>query len=169
MSQEPPMTRTAPENDVLDVAWLAAPSHRSRFRIGLLVVLALLLVFLGGVQVQKRWGSTDSSATAGRPTGGSFPAGGFSGFGPTSGNATAQTRTGSATTPALIGKLTGIHGRTWTVQDLGGTTHTVRVTGTTTLTRSLTRATGPIRTGSSVTVQGTTHGKTVSATAVTIR
>jgi hypothetical protein len=37
------------------------------------------------------------------------------------------------------------------------------------VTRSLTQAATPIRTGTSVTVQGTTHGDTVAATAITIR
>lgn len=157
-----------PDVDVLDVAWLAAPRRRSRLRSALVVVLAVLLVFLGGVEVQKRWGTSSGSAVAG-PSARSFPAGGFSGFptGSTTGSTTGATT--GATAPAVIGRLTGIHGHTWTVQDLGGTSHRVLVTSATTVTRSLGRATGPIRPGSSVTVQGTTHGHTVTATAVTIR
>ena len=56
-----------------------------------------------------------------------------------------------------------------TVQDLGGKAHTVKVTGKTTLTRPITDVSAPLRTGSSVTVTGTTHGRTVVATALTVR
>ncbi|MGC4113037.1 MAG: hypothetical protein QM747_21990 [Nocardioides sp.] len=171
------MTQTETEPDVLDEEWLAAPSRRSRARVGLLLLLAVLLVFLGGVEVQKRWGSDSTSGT------GAVPSGAFRGAPTTSGSGTfGSPPTGasdssdssgaastSSTTPAVIGKVTGIHGRTWTVQDLGGKDHTVTVTAETTLTRPLARATGPIRPGSSVTVLGTTHGKAVTATAITIR
>ncbi|HEX3932206.1 MAG TPA: hypothetical protein VHW64_16010 [Nocardioides sp.] len=143
----------------LDAEWLGAPSRRSRFRIAVLAALAVLLVFLGGVEVQKRWGAAATSASAASPFAGSLPAGGFR----------SQTTPSGATTPAVIGKVTGIHGHTWTVRDLGGKDHTVTVTARTTLTRSVVRASGPIRTGSTVTVQGSTQGHTVVATAITIR
>lgn len=186
MSQESPVSHTTvpaaeAETDLLDAEWLAAPSRRSRARVGLVVVLAVLLVFLGGVEVQKRWGSDDPASAGGRPTsgslpgGGSFPAGGFSGLNgggtPTGSQSTSGSRSGTSpgTTPAVIGTLAAIHGHTWTVRDLGGRSHGVRVTDATTVTRSLATATGPIRTGSTVTVQGTTRGGTVTATAITIR
>jgi hypothetical protein len=186
MSQESPVSHTstssAPteaESEILDADWLAAPSRHSRFRIGAVVALAVLLVFLGGVEVQKRWGAGDSSATSGLPTGsfptgGAFPGGGLGGF-PTGGGGTSGTQdngtTSGTTTPAVIGTLTRIHGDSWTVKDLGGKTHSVKVTATTTLTRSLARASAPIRTGTGtgVTVQGTTQGDTITATAITLR
>jgi hypothetical protein len=161
MSQESPTL----DAQALDDQWLAAPSRRSRFRIAVLAALAVLLVFLGGVEVQKRWGTAatnPSARSAASPFGGSLPSGGFR----------SQTTPSGATTgatPAVIGKVTGIHGHTWTVQDLGGKDHTVTVTARTTLTRSVRRATGPIRTGSTVTVQGSTRGHTVVATAITVR
>jgi hypothetical protein len=164
---------TEAETEFLDADWLAAPSRRSRFRIGAVVVLALLLVFLGGVEVQKRWGAADSSSTSGLPTGsfptgGSFPATGLGGL-PTGGSGTQNSGTTSGTTtPAVIGTLTRIKGHTWAVKDLGGKAHTVKVTAKTTVTRSLTQAATPIRTGTSVTVQGTTQGDQVAATAITI-
>lgn len=164
------------ETEFLDADWLAAPSRR--FRIGAVVLLAVLMVFLGGVEVQKRWGAGDSSSTSGLPTGafptgGSFPAGGLSGF-PTGGTGTPSATqsdgtTSGTTTPAVIGTLTRITGRTWTVKDLGGKTHSVTVTAKTTVTRSLRQAATPIRTGTSVTVLGTSGGDTVAATAITIR
>jgi hypothetical protein len=170
------------DTEILDVDWLAAPSRRSRFRVGLLAALAILLIFLGGVEVQKRWGATDSSSVSGAgptggsfPGGGSFPSGGLGGSFPSGSQNSSQTPTGTSSgtagtsTPAVIGKLIRIHGHTWTVKDLGGKTHTVKVTGKTTLTRSFARATRPVRTGGSVTVQGTTNGGTVTATAITIR
>jgi hypothetical protein len=185
MSQESPVshTSTSPspaesETEILDADWLAAPSRRSRFRIGAVVLLAVLVVFLGGVEVQKRWGADNSSATSGRPTdafptGGAFPAGGLSGF-PTGGSGTPSATqdngtTSGTTTPAVIGTLIRVKGNTWTVKDLGGKTHTVKVGTKTTVTRSLNQATASIRTGTSVTVQGTSHGDTVAATAITIR
>lgn len=169
---------TEAETEFVDSVWLAAPSRRSRFRVGAVALLAVLLVFLGGVEVQKRWGADGSSSTSGRPTGsfptgGSLPAGGLSGFptggsGAPSGTQSSGTTSGT-TTPAVIGTLTRIQGDTWTVRDLGGRTHTVTVTAKTTVTRSLTRAAAPIRTGSSVTVQGTPQGGRVVAAAITIR
>lgn len=163
-------TDTEPvDADALDEAWLAAPRRRSRPRVAMVVALAVLLVFLGGVEVQKHWGASDAAAGGGRPTGLSLPGGGSF---PTGGLGGTQAQTGSnaaTATPAVIGRVVGIHGHTWIVQDLGGTKHTVTLTDRTTLTRSLKEATGPVRTGSSVTVQGTTHGGTVAATAITVR
>jgi hypothetical protein len=153
MSQETSVSHTA-----LDADWLAAPSRRSRFRVGALVALAVLLVFLGGVEVQKRWGATDAPST----TGISFPTGALTRIPSTS------STTGSST-PAVIGKLVRVKGHTWTVRDLGGKSHRVKVTAMTTVTRSLAQATGPIRTGTSITVLGKTHGDAVAATVVTIR
>jgi hypothetical protein len=151
------------ETEALEPDWLAAPSRRSRSRMVLLVVLAVLLIFLGGVEAQKRWGAAASSSTSAGPgvlpTGGSFPGGGSPPSDPSS----------SATTPAVIGTLTRIHGHTWTVKDLGGKSHIVKVTGKATLTRPIADASSPIHPGSSVTVTGTTHGGTVVATAVTVR
>jgi hypothetical protein len=165
------------ETEVLEPDWLAAPSRRSRSRAVLLVLLAVLLIFLGGVEVQKRWGAAGSASTStglgGLPTGGSFPSGGLGDITAGSGAPT-QSDDGSdspsaATTPSVIGTLTRIHSHTWTVKDLGGKSHTVKVSGKTTLTRPITDVSAPIHTGSSVTVTGTTHGRTVVATAVTVR
>jgi len=160
-----------PETEVVEPDWLAAPPHRSRGRIVLLVVLALLLVFLGGVEVEKRWGADDASSLS-LPSRGSFPAGGLGNLGSGSDTPT-QTSGGtdgeSNSTPAVIGTVTRIRGHVWTVRDLGGKAHTVKVTGKTTLTRPITDASTRLRTGSRVTVIGTTRGRTVVATAVTVR
>jgi hypothetical protein len=163
MSQEPLVSHTTLDAASGDADWLAAPSRRSRFRVGAVVALAVLLVLLAGVEVQKRWGAASTSASsfptgAAFPTGASFPAGGSLPAGTTSG-----------TTPAVIGRLTRIQGHTWTVKDLGGKSHAVKVTAATTVTRSLASASGAIRTGADVTVQGASRGTTITATAVTIR
>lgn len=184
MCQESPVSHTSTtssspvETEILDADWLATPSRHSRFRIGAAVALAVLAVFLGGVEVQKHWGAGGSSPTSGLPTGsfptgGAFPGGGLGGF-PTGGSGTPSGKqdngtTSGTTTPAVIGTLIRIHADTWTVKDLGGKSHSVKVTATTTLTRSLTRASAPIRTGTGVTVQGTTQGDTITATTITLR
>jgi hypothetical protein len=159
-----PYDATEPDHDVLDAAWLAAPRRRSRLRVGLLALLAVLLVFLGGIEVQKRWGAgTTSRPAVGGPGAAARAFTGFSSSG-------VSTPKGSvSTTPAVIGTLTRINGRTWIVTDLGGTAHTVELTASTTLTRAASRATRAIHTGSSVTVQGSAHGRTVTATAITLR
>jgi hypothetical protein len=156
------------ESDELDAAWLAAPTRRSRGRIVLVTAFAVLVVFLGGVEVQKRWGPTSSpAANDARPAAFS---GGALGTPPIGGSSTSGTSStgGGASTPAVIGTLTAVHGRTWTVKDLGGTSHRVKVTTDTTLTRPLGEAWGRVRLGTAVVVEGTTHGHRVTATAITV-
>ena len=163
-----------PGTEVLDPDWLAAPSHRSRGRVALLVCLAVLLVFLGGVEVQKRWGAADGEATSAGPGGLTLPAGGTAPGGQgsfTSGSGTPTESEGDSTsaTPAVIGTVTALQGKTWTVTDLGGKDHIVKVTARTLLTRPFAQASEPVRAGSKVTVVGSTHGRTVDATSVTVR
>jgi hypothetical protein len=161
--------------EVLDPEWLAAPARRSRSRTTLLAVLAVLLVFFGGVEVQKRWGSSDGATGGALPGTLTRPQGVTFGGAPTQqgsspgGADSTSTSSGGTTTPAVIGTLTRIRGHIWTVKDLGGTTHAVRVTSTTTLTRALDEATAPVATGSHVVVQGTAHGHAVTASAVIVR
>jgi hypothetical protein len=188
MPTSPPSTPPAHDDtEILDAEWLAAPARRSRLRLGLIAVLTVLLVFLGGVLVQKHWGADSSGTTAsGAPSGfpgggtGSFPSGGFpsgglpgGGSGQSAGSTGNDGTTGSggstSATPAVIGTLTAVHGHTWTVKDLGGHAHTVKVTDATTVTRPLGVSSDPIHAGAGITVQGTTHGRTVTATAVTLR
>jgi len=47
--------------------------------------------------------------------------------------------------------------------------HTIRLTASTTITRPLSTATAPIRSGAIVAVQGATEGGHVTATSITIR
>ncbi len=170
-------TEATDATEALGADWLAAPARRSRSRIALVAALAVLLVFFGGVEVQKRWGSADTGAG---PSAGAFPGtvtgppGASFGDAPAqqgsspSGTDSSSTSSGGTAIPAVIGTLTRIHGHTWTVKDLGGTTHAVKVTSTTTLTRPLDDATARITAGSRVVVRGTVHGRSVTATAVTV-
>jgi hypothetical protein len=162
-------------SEMLDAEWLVGPARRSRGRMALVAALTVLLVFLGGVEVQKRWGSASSGASAGGFPSGTFarPQGATSGGAPTQlgaaigSTAVGGTSTTGATTPAVIGTVTRIRAHTWTVKDLGGTSHVVKVTDTTTVTRPVKDLTAPVRSDAQVVVQGTTHGATVTATAVT--
>lgn len=133
------MSRTMTDDDVLADAWLAEPRRRSRWRRVLLVSLASSLVFLGGVEVQKQFGTAPASAAraggfgAGMPAG--FPAGGPGGFGGGTGSSTdaatggsTGSTTGSPDAAAVIGTLVAIDGDVWTVEDLGGTRHEITVT-----------------------------------------
>jgi hypothetical protein len=164
------------DTDVLDAEWLAAPARRSRSRVLLVSTLAVLVVFLAGVEVQKHWGTSPGGAAggAGPSVTGSGPvsfqgAPGDGGATGTPGSGSSDTTGTAASAPAVIGKLTAVHRHTWRVEDLGGSTHVVHLTARTTLTRPVSEATRPVRTGSRVVVYGTTSGKSVTATAVTLR
>lgn len=119
--KESEMSRTL-NDDVLADAWLAEPRTRSKWRRVLLVSLALSVVFLGGVEVQKQFGT--EPAAAGRAGGQANRAGGFAGGGPGAAGAGAGTAD-SAT--AVIGTVVAIDGDVWTVEDLGGTEHKITV------------------------------------------
>jgi hypothetical protein len=161
--------------EILDSDWLAAPSRRSRTRLLLLGALAVLLVFFAGVQVQKHWGSDSGSLASAAPNGlatggfGAFPASGLSGRASSSTGTNGSTGTATPTMPAVIGTVSAVHGHTWTVEDLGGHSHAVKVTGTTTLTRPMADSSAPVHHGATVTVQGKTRGHTITATAITVR
>lgn len=130
------MSRTMTDDDVLADAWLAEPRRRSRWRRVLLVSLASSLVFLGGVEVQKQFGTAPASAApaggfgSGRPEG--FPAGGLGGFGGGAGSSPGAATGGTTGSPdaasAVIGTVVAIDGDVWTVEDLGGTRHQITVT-----------------------------------------
>jgi hypothetical protein len=147
---------------MLDAEWLAAPRRRSRLRAALLVLVVAGLVFLGGVEVQKAFGSGSTSAASS-----GFPAGGFGGT--AAGGSSTTSGAGTGGTPVVVGTVTVAAARSWTVKDLGGKTHTVHITASTTITRPLSTATAPISKGALVAVQGTTKGGRITASSITIR
>jgi hypothetical protein len=161
----------SPSASMLDAEWLAAPRRRSRLSAVLLTLVVAGLVFLGGVEVQKAFGSSSTSAAASS----GFPAGGFGGtvpggFGGTApGGSSTTSRPGTGGTPVVVGTVTVAAAHSWTVKDLGGKTHTIHITGSTIITRPLSAAAAPIRTGALVAVQGTSKSGRITASSITIR
>ncbi len=145
----------------VDEEWLPQPKRRSRLRRLLLVTLAAALVFWAGVEVQQRWGAGRSTGTAA----GQLPSGGTGGFpgempsgfpGQASGSgdqgdSTQQgTDGGSTTSDQVIGTVVAKHGSVWVVQDLGGTTHRIKVTDGTSVIQEKKVAGSAVKTGSTV-------------------
>jgi hypothetical protein len=165
--------------DLLDEEWLSGKPRRSRARLVLLGALVLSATFLGGVEVQRHYGTSGSTGTSagGLPTGlpSGFPAGGFPGGG-TPGGATTGTGQGTGTgsgassSSQVIGTLVAVKGDTWTVKDLGGKKHTITVDTTTRIVREETVDPADVPTGTTVDVAGTTGDSgDVAATTITIR
>jgi hypothetical protein len=163
-----------------------APQPRRKLgKLTLLLVAVLVagLGVIGGVELQKHYGTTNSTTASGFPglggrgvTGGTggFPGGGAwpgaAGNGSTgaagSGGSTGTSST--ATTPAVIGQISSISGQTMVVKNLGGKEITVHLTNTTTITKSFSVA--DLAAGQTVTVAGTTGtDSTITATSVTVQ
>jgi hypothetical protein len=125
-------------------------------RVTLLAVLLLAAGFIGGVEVQKRSGSSSS----GSPT--SF-AGRFTGAGTTRGATTSDPSSG-----ATVGQVADVHGRTLYVTESGGATVKVRTTSSTKVTRTAVSHVRAVHPGDTVVVQGSTSSSgTVKAARVT--
>jgi hypothetical protein len=134
-------TGQAAEHDTaafgVDDPWLAEPPKRSRLRLVLLILLAAAVVFYGGVEVQKRYGTagsaTDTAAgpAAGGftpPDGASFPGGGqLPGGGTGDENGTGDQGAGSSDTDTdtVIGTVVSLKGDKLVVEDFGGKKHTI--------------------------------------------
>jgi hypothetical protein len=163
--------------DLFDEEWLSAAPRRSRARMLLLGGLVVAVSFLGGVQVQRHYGASDSAGTssgglpAGMPDG--FPAGGAFPGGTTGGSATGSGQGGGAESSAdaqVIGTLVAVQGDTWTVKDLGGTKHTITVDAETRIVREEQVDPADVPTGATVDVSGAAGGSgDVTATTITIR
>lgn len=157
-----------PDDNELPARLEAAAPRRWRNRATPWLVAAVLLTggFLGGVEVQKTWGTTSPTTAAGSPgasqdgfagqvpdftPASGFPGGGFR-------NGTDQETTGtlkSVTTTAL------------TIRTKDGKTRTVKIAESTKIRQTVTI--GKLKAGRPVTVQGSTAPDgTVTATAVTI-
>ena len=120
-------------DDVLDEEWLASTQGRSRLRSALLVTLAASVVFLGGVLVQREFGSADSTSAAAGPLAGGLPEGlpqGMPGGGglPSGMPAPGGDQPIEEARTSIVGTVVAIDGDVWTVEDLGGTSHQVVVT-----------------------------------------
>jgi hypothetical protein len=147
---------------------LAAAAPRRWWNRGTLVlgVVAVLLAgFLGGIQVQKHYGTT--TATAGRAGAGAarFPGypGGFGGTGRTGASAAPATgTTGTAGTVKLV------DGDTLYVQTADGTVVTVRTSADTAVRSAAKAKLKDLKAGEPVTVAGAADAEgTVTATSVT--
>jgi hypothetical protein len=150
---------------------LAKAAPRRWWNRGTLVLGALALLlggFLGGVQVQKNWGTAAATASNGRAgfTGlnrGTGAAGGYPGFaGGAAPTAAATAAAGTSGTVQLI------DGSTIYLKTADGTVVTVKTNGRTTVRTSATSTLKNVKAGDTVTVQGTPDADgNVTATAVT--
>jgi hypothetical protein len=166
-------TQEATDDPFLDEEWLATQGAKSRWRIVLWAALAVAVVFLAGAQVQKHFGTSSSTATAGAPA---FPGGqGLpAGFPALSGAGAPQPSSAASDTaqPAasLIGTVIRVTGNTLQVKDFGGTTHTIAIGAHTTITRLATLHASDLEPGSTVVIeQGSGSSKHRPATAITVR
>jgi hypothetical protein len=150
---------------------LAKAAPRRWWNRGTVVLGALVLLlggFLGGVQVQKNWGTAAATASNGRAgfTGlnrGTGAAGGYPGFaGGAAPTAAATAAAGTSGTVQLI------DGSTIYLKTADGTVVTVKTNGRTTVRTSARSTLKNVKAGDTVTVQGTPDADgNVTATAVT--
>jgi hypothetical protein len=112
--------------------------------LALALLVAAAAVFIGGVEVQKHWGATSASTSAG----------GFAGFG---GRGAFGGAAGGGST-GVSGTVTLIKGSTLYVTSASGTTVLVHTTPTSVVTKTVSGTTTSIRPGSTVTVVGTAAG-----------
>jgi hypothetical protein len=152
-------------------AELAKAAPRRWWNRGTLVLGACALLlggFLGGVQVQKHWGTTATANRTPAFTGQSrgTGTGGYPGF--AGGGGPGATPTASAAAAATTGTVKLVDGRTIYVQTPDGRVVTVRTNGKTTVRAATTSAIKDIKAGQTVTVEGGADADgTVTATSVT--
>jgi hypothetical protein len=154
-------------------AELAAAAPRRWWNRGTLVLGACALLlggFLGGAQVQQRWGT--APATSNRPAGFTGPNGAaFPGF---AGGARGTGAPGGAapTAPAAAAGTTGtvklVDGSTLYVQTADGTVVTVRTSGKTTVQTASKGALKDLKAGQAVSVQGAADPGDGSVTATSV-
>jgi hypothetical protein len=160
-----PRTPSEAEHEDLNSAIAHAAPRRWWNRTTLVLVGVVLLAggFLGGVQVHKRWGTTETASTGastqsgGFPGGAGMPSGGF-------GQNQQQARPGSGTT----GTVTKVDNGILYVRTEAGETVTVRTSDTTEVSKSTPATMAELTTGLTVTVQGIADSEgVVTATAIT--
>ncbi|MCM4079661.1 hypothetical protein [Paractinoplanes hotanensis] len=151
-------------------AELAKAAPRHWWNKGTVVLGALVVLtggFVGGLQVQKNYGTADTPAAA-RP--GAFAGGqNRAGYGAAAG---ALPNLGGQATAAAAAPTTGkvklVNGTTIYIEKSDGSVVTVKTDGKTTVSTAATSKLSDVKAGQSVTVQGATGSDgTVTATAVT--
>ncbi|GID91855.1 hypothetical protein Adi01nite_12670 [Amorphoplanes digitatis] len=155
-------------------AELARAAPRRWWNRGTLVLgaTALLLAgFLGGLQVQRHYGTSATAAT-GRPNGGTGTggarAGGYGFPGGTGGLPGGAAPTAAAAAGPTTGKVKLVDGTTIYVETADGTVVTVRTGGDTAVRTAKPGKIKDVKAGDTVSVQGATAADgTVTATAVT--
>jgi hypothetical protein len=173
----PPADEQDGREDLASELAKAAPRRWwNRCTLVLGAVAVLLAGFLGGLQVQKHWGTaaTASSNRAGFAGANRNATGGYQGFpgagreGGGLGNGTGGAPSASAAAAATTGTVKLVDGSTIYVQTPDGTVVTVKTTGTTTVQSAAKSSLKNLKAGQAVTVQGPagTDG-TVTATSVT--
>ena len=165
------------EEDDADIT--ALPPRRRVPTLTKLLFVAIVgaLAFGGGVLVQKQHDAALTSA-ARVPNfaslfGAGGPPGGVGAGGPSASTATgAGSGAGGSTSavPVLVGTVESVSGSDLTVKDLGGKSHVVHATASTTLSVVGPDWSGSLKTGATVSVQGTKAADgSVTATMVTQR
>jgi hypothetical protein len=156
---------------------LAKAAPRTWWNRGTLVLGALALLlggFLGGVQVQKNWGATAATASNGRAgvngqNRGTGAGGYFPGFANGGGQRAGATPTASAAAAAgTTGTVQLVDGDTIYLKTADGTVVTVKTSGKTAVRTSAKGTLKDVRSGDTITVQGTPDAAgNVAATTVT--
>ena len=160
----------------LDDPWLAEPPKRSKLRLVLVILLTAAVVFYGGVETQKRYGTASSGAATGLPTGftppdganlpgnGQFPGGG------TGDDSTGDQGTGTSDTSSVIGTVVSLEGDRLVVKDFGGKRHTIVLGSDLKVVLEKTGSAEDVTRGSSVQVDGQADAQgQVTATTITVR
>jgi hypothetical protein len=188
--QLPDATPAAESRDGL-AEELAHAAPKRWWNRGTVVLAGLVLLaggFVGGVQVQKNWGSTQSRGSgfpaggfaAGAANGGAGRYGGGTGRGGAGaygggafqpgGGASPQGGTATAASSGTTGTVKLVDGSTIYVQTPDGNLVTVNTNGKTTVSAASTSTLKSVKAGQKVTVQGATGSDgSVTATSVTTR
>ncbi|MEU4156955.1 hypothetical protein [Actinoplanes sp. NPDC026670] len=167
-----------PDRDGLSAELAAAAPKKwwNKGTVGLGVAVLLMGGFLGGVQAQKQWGTSTTSAAGGFPSGGMRGSGGGGNFpgglsasgapGGFGGQGSAGTTTAAAV--GTTGKVKLVNGKTIYVETEDGTVVTVKTDGSTTVKTATKGKLADVKAGQSITVEGATADDgSVTATSVT--
>ncbi|MEU8259459.1 hypothetical protein AB0C02_02370 [Micromonospora sp. NPDC048999] len=173
VKDESPGSPTQPAETDRDLsAALAAAAPRRWWNRSTIVLSGLLLVlvgFLGGVQVQQRWGDAPATAWPGRTGGfpGALPSG-FPGGGPGRGEFGGGSAPTAAAAAATTGKVKLVDAGVLYLETDDGTVVTVRTDDRTTVQTSRKSELAKLKAGQTVSVQGERAADgTVTATTVT--
>jgi hypothetical protein len=156
------------DDDLADRLQTRAPRKKTpRTTMALAGIVVLVGGFVGGILVQKNFGTTTTTANTPGGTGGF---GGFGGGQTGGGTGTngGQAGTGAAARNATTGTVKLVDGTTLYITTADGSVVTVKTSGTTAVRSSQSAALKDIPAGATVTIQGTTGSDgTVTATQVT--